>query len=237
MLNRLQLRGDETIIDAGCGSGRLTRLLLERVPRGRVIGVDVSPQMAETARANLERDFNGRIEVLCRDLLALDLDRVADVVFSTATFHWIPDQLGLFRGIARALKPGGRLLGQMGGEGNLRRLLGRAEALEKDPAYWQYFDGWTRPNVYPNKDETLVRLLAAGFDQIEFEHFPEPTTFRDRQSFAEFISTIVFRLNLQRITDAGRRQAFIDRLVELAAKDDPAYTLDYWRLNLNGIRA
>ena len=236
LLTRLQLRGDESIIDAGCGSGRLTRLLLERLPRGRVIAVDVSPQMVESARAYLEPEFDGHVEVLCRDLLALNLHQVAEVVFSTATFHWIADQAGLYRNIAQALRPGGRLLAQMGGKGNLNRLLARAEALETEPLYRQSFEGWARPNVYPDKAQTRRRLEAAGFDQIELQHFPEPTTFQDAAAFAEFITTVVLRLDLQRIGDVGLRQRFIQRLVEAASKDDPPYTLDYWRLNLSGVR-
>ncbi|HEY9287304.1 MAG TPA: methyltransferase domain-containing protein [Candidatus Dormibacteraeota bacterium] len=236
LLERLQLHGDETVIDAGCGTGRLTRLLLERVPRGKVIGVDVSPQMVEQARAYLEPDFGDRIQLLCRDLLALGLDQMADVVFSTATFHWIPDQDGLFRNLARALKPGGRLLAQMGGKGNLSRILVRVEAIEGAPEFRAYFEGWKRPNVYPSKEETRQRLQRAGFDQIQLEHFPEPTTFRDAVSFAEFIKTVILRLNLQRLPGEPLRQAFVERLVDAAGADDPPYTLDYWRLNLGGFR-
>jgi trans-aconitate methyltransferase len=236
LLDRLELRGDETIIDAGCGSGRLTRLLLVRLPRGKVIAVDVSPQMVEQTRGYLEPHFRGRIEVICRDLLVLELDGVADVVFSTATFHWIPDQDGLFRSLARALKSGGRLLAQMGGNGNLHRILKRVEANERAPEFRAYFEGWNRPNVYPDEEETRRRLEAAGFTRIELEHFPEPTTFKDAGGFAEFIKTIILRLNLQRLPDESLRRAFIERLVEAAGYDDPPYTLDYWRLNMSGFR-
>jgi len=236
LLDRLRLGGGETILDAGCGSGRLTRLLLERVPHGRVIAVDVSPQMVERARFYLEPEFAGRLEVLCRDILTLGLDRVADVVFSTATFHWIPDQQRLYHSVAHALRPGGRLLAQMGGKGNLSRLLERGAAVEKEPEFRPYFEGWVRPNVYRDKDETRERLEAAGFREIELEHFPEPTTFRGAATFAEFVTTVVFRLDLQRIPDPAVQRSFIGRLVEAASNDDPPYTLDYWRLNLSAIR-
>lgn len=236
LLDRLELNGDETVIDAGCGSGRLTRLLLERVPRGKVLAVDVSPQMVEQARGYLAPDFGERIEVICRDLLALNLDQVADVVFSTATFHWIPDQDGLFRNVARALKPGGRLLAQMGGKGNLHRILMRAELIEREPEFRAYFEGWDRPNVYPDKEETRNRLKAAGFKDIELDHFAQPTTFKDAAGFAEFIKTVILRLNLQRLPDEDLRRIFVERLVDGAAEDNPPYTLDYWRLNLSAIR-
>ena len=236
LLEQLELRGDETIIDAGCGSGRLTRLLLERVPDGRVIAVDVSPQMTDQARAYLEPEFDGRIEVLCRDLRKLDLEQVADVVFSSATFHWIPEQDVLFQNVMRSLKAGGRLLAQMGGKGNLRRLLGRAEALAREPEFRSYFGDWARPNVYPDEEEMGRRLEAIGFAEIQLDHFPEPTTFSDAAAFREFITTVIFRLDLQRLPDAQMRQHFIDRLVSLAANDEPPFTLDYWRLNISAFR-
>jgi trans-aconitate methyltransferase len=236
LLEQLQLRGDETIVDAGCGSGRLTRLLLERVPNGRVIAVDVSPQMAEAARSYLEPIFDGRVEVLCRNLLALQLQQVADLVFSTATFHWISDQATLFDNIARALHRGGRLMAQMGGKGNLDRLLKRGEAILDEPAYRPFFQDWIRPHVFPDIEQMRARLEAADFAEIHLEHFPEPTTFPNAAAFREFISTVNFRLEMQRITDEGLRRQFIDRLVEAAAHDHPPYTLDYWRLNLSGVR-
>src|SRR5438552_1886335 len=119
LLATLPLRGDETVIDAGCGTGRLTRLLLERLPSGRMIALDLSHRMLEAARANLEPDFPGRVEYLRLDLLDLDLTDVADLVFSTATFHWVPDHDRLFRNLATALRPGGRLAAQFGGKGNV----------------------------------------------------------------------------------------------------------------------
>jgi trans-aconitate 2-methyltransferase len=237
LLDRLQLRGHETVIDAGCGSGRLTRLLLERVPGGRVIAVDVSPQMVESARSYLEPEFDGRVEVLCRDLLALELDQVADVVFSTATFHWIPDQKLLFHNIAQALRPGGRLLAQMGGKGNLSRLLERADATGEEPEYRRFFQGWIRPTVFPDEADTRQRLEAAGFTGIDLELFEEPTTFPGVEAFREFITTVNFRLHLHRIPDPQLRRRFIDRIIELAAADDPPYTLDYRRLNLSGSKS
>ena len=190
--------------------------------------------MVEQARAYLEPDFGERIEVIRRDLLALNLDGVADVVFSTATFHWIPDQDGLFRNLARALKPGGRLLAQMGGKGNLQRTLRQVGAIERAPEFRAYFEGWDRPNVYPDKDETRQRLQAAGFHEIELELFPEPTSFSDATSFANFVRAVILRLNLQRLPDQSLRETFIDRLIDAASRDDPPYTLDYWRLNLSG---
>src|SRR3954447_1277792 len=116
VLERLELRGDETLLDAGCGSGRLTELLLERLPEGRVIAVDLSPSMIEAARERL----GDRADLRVADLVGLDLGgETVDVVFSTATFHWIADHDALFASLRAVLRPGGRLVAQCGGGGNI----------------------------------------------------------------------------------------------------------------------
>jgi trans-aconitate 2-methyltransferase len=125
VLSRLDLRGDETVIDAGCGSGRLTAELLDRLPRGRVIAVDASPSMLAVAEREL-KDYRDRLELVHSDLLALDMHEVADVVVSTATFHWVLDHPALFARLHDALRPSGRLLAQCGGRHNLDRIRGRA---------------------------------------------------------------------------------------------------------------
>ena len=237
LLDSLQLGGDEVVIDAGCGSGRLTRLLLGRLPRGRVIAIDLSQQMLDSARMNLEPDFAGRIQYLQVNLLDLELDRAADVVFSTATFHWIPDQPRLYRSLARALRPSGRLVAQMGGKGNLHRLLSRAESIMREPAYAPYFGDEVWPWQFPDEVETRQRLEAAGFSSVETELFEEPTTFRDAGAFRDFTRTVNFRLHLLGIPDARLQEAFLDRIVEAAAGDRPPYTLDYWRLNMKATRS
>src|SRR3954468_10129502 len=87
VLDRLELRGDERVLDAGCGTGRVTAALLERLPRGEVVAVDGSPAMIEEIRARL----GDRVEAFVADLQELTLDRPVDAVFSTATLHWVPD--------------------------------------------------------------------------------------------------------------------------------------------------
>lgn len=145
MLARLSLAGDETVMDAGCGTGRLTAFLLERLPRGRVIAADQSANMLRAAREHLLPRFSGRAEFLHSDLSALDLDRVYDAVFSTATFHWVADHDQLFARLFRALRPGGRLVVQCGGGENLRRLHERARVLRDAPEISRYFAAWREP--------------------------------------------------------------------------------------------
>src|ERR1700733_4471163 len=114
VVGRLALRGDETVLDAGAGTGRVTDMVLELLPRGRVIAVDGSPSMCETARERLPAD---RTTVICSDLLALELDEPLDAIISTATFHWIHDHETLFARMRAAIRDGGQFVAQCGGEG------------------------------------------------------------------------------------------------------------------------
>src|SRR3954462_3408906 len=141
VLERMDLSGDETVLDLGCGSGRLTAKLLDRLPRGRGIAVDASPSMLEQARAQLAT-YGERVQFIESDALQLELDQVTNVVFSTATFHWILDHAKLFRVIFHALKPGGRLVAQCGGGANLAILKARADALAQEPRFADFFRGW-----------------------------------------------------------------------------------------------
>ena len=104
VLDRLPLNGDETVLDAGCGSGRLTRELINRLPNGHVVAVDGSASMVELARKALPE-----AEVFQSDLSELEVDEPVDAIFSNAVFHWIKDHDELFRRLHAALAPGGRL--------------------------------------------------------------------------------------------------------------------------------
>src|SRR3954453_15784885 len=163
VMDRLELRGDETVLDAGCGSGRLTERLIERVPRGRVIGVDVSASMIDAARTRLGDGADAR----AGDLVGLDLGGEAvDVVFSTATFHWSADHDALFASLRRALRPGGRLVAQFGGGGKIGS--GQAPAPGRPggaPPSRPYFEGWQGPWNFATLEDTERRLRAAGFGE------------------------------------------------------------------------
>ncbi len=116
VLARLEgIAPDATVLDVGCGTGRVTEALLAIVPRGRVLAVAASGAMVALARARLV----GRAQVWCQDVLDLELDEPVDAIISTATLHWVTDHDRLWRRLARALRPGGVLEIQCGGKGLL----------------------------------------------------------------------------------------------------------------------
>jgi trans-aconitate 2-methyltransferase len=162
VLDRLVLRGDETVLDAGCGTGNVTRLLHERLPRGRVIAVDAAPSMVEQARALLPAE----VAVRQADLLELELTEPVDAVLSTATFHWIADHERLFANLHALLLPGGPLVAQCGGHGNVAAVKQAGAAAAQEPRFAPYFDGWAEDWTFATPEETERRLRAAGFGDV-----------------------------------------------------------------------
>lgn len=236
VLATLELAGAENVLDAGCGTGRLTALLAERLHSGRVVALDRSMNMVQLASSTL-RPSGERAAVVLADLVALPFVGAFDVVFSTATFHWVLDHDRLFANLFRALKPGGRLHAQCGGGRNLARLHERAIALTRSPEFAPDFAGWTDPWNYSSATDARVRLANAGFVDVGTWLEEAPASFTDAESFRVFIRTVVLRPFLAPIGDEQRRAAFVDHVVDAAARDDPPYTLDYWRLNITARRA
>jgi trans-aconitate 2-methyltransferase len=222
-------------MDAGCGTGRLTAALLERLPQGRVIAVDQSAGMVETARSYLGPRFGDRVEVVQADILSVRLDPV-DGVFSTATFHWIHDHPQLFRHLYGLVKAGGFLHAQCGGGPNVVRLHARAAALLESAPFKSHFSRWTEPWEFADAETTAARLRAAGWADIDTNVEPAPVVFDGPADFAEFIETVVLRPYLAYLPSAALRTQFVDAITAQAARDQPPFELDYWRLNLQARR-
>ena len=235
VLADLELAGSESVLDAGCGTGRLTAMLADRVPSGCVIALDRSVNMARVASSTLA-PLGRRVAVVLADLNHLPFGAAFDVVFSTATFHWVLDHDRLFANLFRALKPGGRIHAQCGGGPNLARFLARANHLARGPEYASEFAGWMRPSNFATAQETHERLEHAGFVDVRAWLESAPVPFADAAAFRVFVTAVVLRPYLPRIQGEVRRSAFVDRLVEQSAGDVPAYTLDYCRLNITARR-
>ena len=234
VLDRLPLRGDETVADAGCGSGKVTAELLKRLPRGRVVAMDLSQNMLQTAREHLAPKFPGQVFFIAADLHDIPLDGVLDAVFSTAAFHWLPDHDRLFRSLVRALKPDGWLEAQCGGGPNLARVRERTVALMSRQNFAPFFAGWSPTWQYPDDITTAERMRRAGFKEVNTWLEEMPTTLSDAQEYKEFLSTVTLHRHIARIPHSVLREHFMDELARQAASDSPPFTLDYWRLNLSG---
>jgi trans-aconitate 2-methyltransferase len=218
---------DARVLDVGCGTGRVTELLLERVPRGRVLAIDASAEMTALARERLgaRESLGGRVEVRCLDVLELSLTEPLDLVFSTATLHWVRDHDRLWPCLARALRAGGRLEIQCGGEGNIAGVRAAIEAAVREGGFDELagFSPWT----FAGPEQTEGRLRDAGFARARCWLEPRPTF---PQDVARFVRTSILAAHLERLP-APRRDAFADAVVERVR-----LPLDYVRLNVSAVR-
>jgi len=233
VLGRLELSGDEAAIDAGCGTGRVTELLLEKLPEGSVLAVDMSEAMVEAAG----RRFAGkpRVRVERQDLLDLEVEERVDLVFSTATFHWIKDHDRLFERLARVLKPQGRLVAQCGGEGNISRATEAVgETMERE-RFRGYFEGWKDDKYYADPQSTARRLEAAGFEEVETWLHDEVAAFDSVDELARFLGAVVLGGHLERLPEEERKPFVAEVAEKVAADGTPA--LDYVRLNIMAKKA
>lgn len=221
VLERLDLKGDETVLDAGCGSGRVTAELAKRLPRGRVIAVDGSEAMIAKARERLGEG----VSYLIADLSELELEEPVGLVFSTATFHWILDHDRLFRRLRAALRPGGRLVAQCGGEGNVAEYVKAIVAAAARPEFAPHFEGMTGMWNFAAPEETESRLRAAGFTEARCWLEPKPVT---PAQPLEFITTVTLGPHLARLPEELRRP-FAEAVLEQSPQP---LTLDYVRLNI-----
>jgi trans-aconitate 2-methyltransferase len=224
-LERLELRGDEVVLDAGCGSGRVTALLADRVPQGRVYGVDVAPSMA----AHAQEALGDRATIYSQDLVELALPEPVDAIFSNATFHWIPDHDALFAALFRTLKPGGRLVAQCGGYGNIDRFRTLADDVALAEPFAPFFADWKGPWNYADAAVTAQRLRRAGFTDVKTWLEPKSVTPADPRAF---VQTVCLVRHLDHLPD-DLKGPFIERVLEAAGEP---LVLDYVRLNMTAQR-
>lgn len=216
ILGHLQLTGNERILDAGAGSGRVTELLCQRVPEGSVIALDLSAAMLAEARRRLAR-FHARVGLVRADLNRQLPIRTVDAVFSSATFHWVSDHDALFANLAAVLRPGGQLVAQCGGVGNIERVHTAARAAGVDP----------ERTHFATPTDTKRRLQAAGFIEVRCWLQPEPTTLESAAALTNYLRTVCLREHLQRLPE-DEHDAFLTSVVRRLGEP----VIDYVRLNV-----
>jgi len=221
VLGRLDLAGDESAIDAGCGSGRVTAELIERLPRGHVLAVDASAAMVDKARERLGPSAS----YLVADLSGLAVEQPVDLVFSTATFHWIADHERLFERLAAALRPGGRLIAQCGGAGNIAEHVKAVEEVSARPEFAPFLGGAEELWNYASPEETEARLLSSGFAEARCWLEPRPVKPSDP---LRFTMTATLGAHLAKLPE-DRRREFAEAVI---ARSRKPVTLNYIRLNI-----
>jgi trans-aconitate 2-methyltransferase len=236
VIGDLELRGDEVVLDAGCGSGSVTLDLLERLPRGRIHAVDHSAEMIASLERQLAERGITRVHPLRASLTQFSLPEPVDCVFSNAVFHWIPDDAALFGSLYRAARPGARLRAQCGGAGNLAGVLAAVERVRGDDRFAGALGGFVDSKRYRSETQARAALEAAGWRQVRARLWPESVPFEDPAEAALYAQTILLRDHVARMpADLGAQyaRAVVDDLIRAAGAP---FRADYVRLDLWAVR-
>jgi trans-aconitate 2-methyltransferase len=231
VIDDLHLRGDETVLDAGCGSGSVTFDLLERLPRGRIYAVDSSPDMISKITHAIEERGESRVNPILASLTDFELPEQVDVVFSNAVLHWIPDDDALFGCLIRATKPGGRFRAQCGGGANIARLMAATQAVEEREPYSRHL-GVEEFRKYRTAEEGTEAMQRAGWVDARAELFDSPVRFDNNDDAALYLRTIILQRHVAALP-AEHQQPFLEAVIaETIRRYGEPFTADYVRLDL-----
>jgi trans-aconitate 2-methyltransferase len=238
LIAKLRLEGDERVLDLGCGEGKVTAEIAARLPRGSVVGLDVSRDMISFARERLPPEEYPNLRFIEGDMLDLPFEREFDVVFSNAALHWVLDHGRVFAGIGRALRPGGRILLQMGGRGNAAPILALADEMVTEELWREFFSGFSSGYAFYGPEEEQRRLEEAGLTSLRVELIPKDMVFEKRDGLAGWIRT-TWHLYLERLPEEAR-PAFIvdlaDRYVGRHSTPDGRIHVPMVRLEIEAVK-
>lgn len=232
VMDDLGLAGDETVLDAGCGSGSVTLDLARRLPRGRVIALDLSSDMIDALSRRIAERGVQNVTPLVADLTNFTLPAPVDVVFSNAVFHWIQDWGALYASLFRATRPGGRLRAQCGGGDIFVRLFGAARSVRARPRFREAFDGFREAHYFRTADEAKAALEAAGWSQVRAVTWEAPVRFERREDACEYLRTIILRADVAALAPADPTSYLEAVVEECVRRHGEPFTADYVRLDL-----
>ena len=237
VIDDLALKGDETVLDAGCGSGSVTFDLWEKLPRGKIIALDSSPQMVEQLSKSIAERGITNIVARQADLASFEVDQPVDVVFSNAVFHWISNDDGLFGSLARATKPGGRLRAQCGGQGNIAKLMDVAHEIEAREPYSKHLTPGETNRKFRSPEDVRVAMERNGWRNVRADMFESPQKFEDRDEAALYLRTIILQMQVAALPEELGEAFLQDVIAEVIARHGEPFAADYVRLNIWAERA
>ena len=189
LIPKLELKGNEALLDIGCGDGKITAEIAKALPRGRVVGVDSSEEMINLAQSTFPKKAHSNLSFQLMDARKLTFNEEFDNLFSNAALHWIVGQADVLQGVQRSLKTGGRLLFQMAGKGNAQDVISILDELRVVAPWKRFFNGFTFPYAFLSPDEYRKLLAEAGLVPLRVELFPKDMKFTGAEGLAGWVRT------------------------------------------------
>lgn len=217
VITKLRLRGSERLLDIGSGDGKVTVEIARQLPQGSVVGLDSSAQMVEFAKSQFADMSN--LSFLHRDASRLEFDREFDLIFSNATLHWIQDHRPVLAGIARALKPGGRFIAQMGGKGCADDVKAVLKGMMASPSWRDHFKTFNWQHAFYGPDDYRPWLDSAGLHAIRLDLFPKDMTHAGKEGLAGWLRT-TWMPYIHAVPES-QRDAFLLELVDRFLEASP----------------
>ena len=219
LIAKLGLQGSESILDIGCGDGKITQRLAEAAKDGTVLGIDQSEEMIRMALEQFPPEKYPNLAFLRMNAMDIHLSQKFDVAFSNATLHWVEDQVAALRGVHESLKPGGKILFQMGGRGNAAEVFVAIEKLLQREEWQPYYEDFTPPYHFCARREYKAWLRETGFRPVRVDLLPKDMQHHGVEGFKGWLRTTWFPY-----TDclpAQLRAAFLSELAETYLLEHP----------------
>ncbi len=219
LMAKLALQGAETVLDIGCGDGKVTADIAARLHRGKIIGIDNSESMIRRAREKFPPADYPNLSFTKMDARRLTFSNTFDRVFSNAALHWVKNHEPVLRGIYNGLKPGGRMLLQMGGRGNAGQILSILDSLLEEAAWKPFFDSFPFPYGFFGPEEYKSLLADTGFEARRVVLIPKNMELSGRAGLKGWLRTTWLPYT-HRIPE-DKRDAFIDAIARRYIKRFP----------------